>query len=94
VGNRAYHDYAHALAQGWPIATGIIEGACRHLVKDRMDLTGARWGLAGAEAILQLHALTSNEDFDEYWTFHLQQEHRRIHQTARHSRQDHPPLVA
>lgn len=94
VGNRAYLNYAHALAQGWPIATGIIEGACRHLVKDRMDLTGARWGLAGAEAILQLHALTSNGDFDEYWAFHLQQEHRRVHQTARHSRQDHPPLVA
>jgi len=47
-----YLDYATALAKGWPIATGIIEGACSHIVKDRMDITGARWGLEGAEAIL------------------------------------------
>ena len=58
-----------------------------------MDLTGARWGLAGAEAILQLRAMTSNGDFEEYWAFHLQQEHRRIHQIARHSRQDHLQLI-
>ena len=57
--------YDHALAQGWPIATGVIEGACRHLVKDRMDITGARWGLDGAEAILKLCALTTNGDFDQ-----------------------------
>ena len=57
----------------------MIEGACRHLVKDRMDITGARWGLAGAEAILTLRALISNSDFDQYWTFHLAQEHRRVH---------------
>jgi hypothetical protein len=63
---RAYLDYVHALLQGWPIATGVIEGACRHLVKDRMDITGARWSLVGAEAILQLRALISNGDFDAY----------------------------
>jgi hypothetical protein len=44
VNKAPYLDYATALAAGWPIATGVIEGACRHLVKDRMDLTGARWG--------------------------------------------------
>ncbi|MGH3237966.1 MAG: ISKra4 family transposase, partial [Streptosporangiaceae bacterium] len=44
-----YLDYATALEKGWPVATGIIEGACRHIVKDRMDITGARWGLEGAE---------------------------------------------
>jgi len=81
LGNSVYLDYAHALRQGWPIATGVIEGACRHLVKDRMDITGARWGLAGAEAILQLRALTSNGDFDEYWKYHLAQERHRIHET-------------
>jgi hypothetical protein len=80
--NKADHlDYPTALAQGWPIATGIIEGACRHLVKDRMDLTGARWGLDGAEAILKLRALRSNGDFDDYWTFHLAHEHQRVHQS-------------
>jgi hypothetical protein len=79
LAKRPYLDYPTALQNGWPIATGVIEGACRHLVKDRMDITGARWGLAGAEAILTLRALTSNGDFDQYWTFHLAQEHRRVH---------------
>jgi hypothetical protein len=79
LAKRPYLDYPTALKNGWPIATGVIEGACRHLVKDRMDITGARWGLAGAEAILTLRALISNGDFDQYWTFHLAQEHRRVH---------------
>ena len=51
----------------------------RHLVKDRMDITGARWGLSGAEAILRLRALYSSGDFDEYWEFHMEQEHLRNH---------------
>jgi hypothetical protein len=76
---KPYLDYATALAKGWPIATGVIEGACRYLVKDRMDITGARWGLDGAEAILKLRALISNGDFDRYWRFHLRKEHERIH---------------
>ena len=74
-----YLGYAAALEKGWPIATGIIEGACRHLVKDRMDITGARWGLEGAEAILRLRALIANGDFEDYWRFHLRREHERIH---------------
>ncbi len=76
-----YLRYRHALAAGWPIATGIIEAACRYLIKDRLDITGARWGLPGAEAILKLRATASNGDFDEYWQFHLAQEHQRIHQS-------------
>ena len=75
-----YLDYPTALAQGWPIATGIIEGACRHLVKDRFDITGARWGLAGAEAILKLRAIIANGDFEAYWRFHLAQEQHHVHQ--------------
>jgi len=74
-----YLDYATALSKGWPIATGIIEGACRHIVKDRMDITGARWGLEGAEAILRLRALIASGDFDAYWRYHLRREHERIH---------------
>ncbi len=62
------------LAKGYPIATGVIEGACRYLVKDRMERTGARWSLPGAEAVLQLRALWVNGDFDEYWAFHLRTE--------------------
>jgi hypothetical protein len=77
-----YLDYPTALAQGWPIATGVIEGACRHLIKDRMDLTGARWGLPGAEAVLKLRALLSNGDFDDYWDYHLAQEKHRVHEVC------------
>jgi len=80
LAKRAYLDYPRALEQGWPIATGVIEGACRHLVKDRLDLTGARWGLNGAEAILKLRALRSNGDFDAYWQFHLIKERHRVHE--------------
>src|SRR5207245_10572925 len=53
----AYLNYPDYLAKGYPIATGVIEGACRHLVKDRMEVTGARWGLEGGEAVLKLRAL-------------------------------------
>jgi hypothetical protein len=79
LNKRRYLDYPAALDNGWPIATGVIEGACRHLVKDRMDLTGARWGLEGAEAILKLRALRSNGDFARYWRYHLAQERHRTH---------------
>ena len=72
-------DYPTALAAGWPVATGVIEGACRHLVKDRMDITGARWGVQTADAILQLRALLANGDFETYWAWHLQREHERNH---------------
>jgi hypothetical protein len=71
--------YDQALAAGWPIATGVIEGACRHLIGDRLDITGARWGLKGAEAILTLRAVISNGDFGEYWRFHLAREHQRLY---------------
>lgn len=73
--------YAEALRDGLPIATGVIEGACRYLVKDRMDRTGACWSLHGAEAVLRLRALRASGDFDEYWHFHLAQEKNRNHAT-------------
>ena len=68
--NRAYLHYDQYLLNGYPIATGVIEGACRHLIKDRMDITGARWRLDRAEAVLRIRALRSSGDFDEYWSFH------------------------
>jgi len=76
-----YLDYPSALRAGWPLATGVIEGTCRYLVADRMDITGARWSLHGAEAILKLRALRSNDDFERYFHFHLSQERQRVHQT-------------
>ena len=75
----AYLNYPDYLAKGYPIATGVIEGACRHLVKDRMEITGARWGLEGGESVLKLRALVINGDFDAYWDFHEQQEYQRNH---------------
>ncbi|MGB9498338.1 MAG: ISKra4 family transposase [Dissulfuribacterales bacterium] len=76
-----YLRYNCYLAQGLPIATGVIEGACRHLVKDRMEVTGARWSLTGAEAVLRLRTLRSGHDFDEYWRFHEAREYERTHRT-------------
>ena len=77
---KAHLRYDQYLAAGLPIASGVIEGACRHLVKDRMDLGGAHWGLPGAEAVLRLRALKSSDDFAAYWTFHQEQEYRRNHE--------------
>jgi hypothetical protein len=76
-----YLDYRSALANGWPIATGVIEGACAHLVRDRFDITGARWSLEGAEAILKIRAVRANGDWDEYWNYHLSHEHERVHES-------------
>ena len=76
-----YLDYPTALAAGWPIATGVIEGAVRYVVRDRMDITGARWSVDGAEAILMLRAVRANGDFDNYWRFHLDHERQRVHES-------------
>ena len=73
--------YEQALAIGLPISTGVIEGACRYLVRDRMDITGARWSIEGAEAVLRLRALRASGDFEEYWRFHEARELQRNHLT-------------
>lgn len=75
--NRERLDYARALRGGLPIATGVIEGACRHLVKQRMECSGARWSLTGAEAVLRLRALRMSGDWDEYIDFHKREERLR-----------------
>jgi len=80
--------YPAALAAGWPIATGVIEGACRHLIQDRMGITGARWTTPGAQAILWLRAIWASGDEHAYWTWHTQQEHHRNHTSRYHSQLD------
>lgn len=77
-----YLRYDQYLADGLPIGSGVIEGACRHLVKDRMDITGARWTVRGAEAVLRLRALRSSGDFESYWLFHETMEQVRNHEMA------------
>jgi hypothetical protein len=72
-------DYPRALAEGWPIATGVIEGACRHLVADRMGITGARWSLPGAQAMLWLRAINVSGDTSTYWHWHITRERHRNH---------------
>ncbi len=77
--NSALMRYDEFLVMGLPIATGVIEGACRHLVKDRMDVTGARWSLDGAEAVLKLRSIYASDDWEEYCTFHEAREYERNH---------------
>lgn len=74
-----YLAYHLALSLGFPIATGVIEGTCRSLVKDRLDRAGARWSLDGAEAVLLLRAVITNGDMDAFWAFHLEREYERTH---------------
>lgn len=50
-----------------------IEGACRHLIKDRMDIAGARWRLKSAEAVLTLRSISSSHDAECYFKFHTEQ---------------------
>jgi hypothetical protein len=76
---RQHLQYDQFLSKGFPIASGVIEGACRHLVKDRMDITGARWRLDRAEAVLQIRALRTSGDFEQYWDFHKIKEFTRNH---------------
>ena len=77
--NQQYLRYHEYLAQGLPIATGVIEGTCRHLVQDRMGITGARWDVPDGEAVLKLRAIRASGDWDDYWTFHEQEELARNH---------------
>jgi hypothetical protein len=77
--NRPYMDYARYLKRGWPIGTGVIEGACRHLVKDRMELSGMRWTIAGAEALLALRAVDQNGDWDTFHQFRRQHRHKQLY---------------
>jgi hypothetical protein len=69
--------YDQYLARGWPIGTGVVESACGHLVKDRMQQAGMRWTTDGAHAILDLRAIRLTDDWDPYWAFHRQRQHQR-----------------
>jgi hypothetical protein len=77
--NRARMRYGEYLAQGWPIASGPVEGACKNLIKDRMERSGMRWTEQMAEAIVQLRAIYLSGDFDRYWSFHIEKDQQRLH---------------
>jgi hypothetical protein len=78
--NLPYMDYHVYLALGWPIASGVIEGACRHFVKDRCELSGMRWTQDGVEHLLRLRAVAENDDWDAYHHFRRRQRHMRLYQ--------------
>ena len=79
--NHKYMRYDKALAAGWPIATGMIEGACRFVIEDRFGITGARWSPDGADVILKLRAVVVNGDLDDYMTYYKQRYLEDIHLT-------------
>jgi hypothetical protein len=80
--NRPYMRDDEYLAQGWPIGTGVIEGACGHLVQDRMEQSGMRWTKAGAQAVLDLRAVRLNGHWEHYWPFPRQPQHQRLYHSA------------
>jgi len=73
-----YQDY---LKHGWPIATGVVEGACRHLVKDRMEQSGMRWTLTGGQALLDLRAVRLNGDWTAFQNFRRACQHQQLYGT-------------
>ena len=70
--NRRFMKYDEYLANGYPIGSGVVEGACRHLVKDRMEGTGMRWRVAGAQAMLDLRAVFLNDDWESFQQYRIE----------------------
>lgn len=81
--NRSRMRYDKYLAKGLPIASGSVEGACKNLIKDRMERSGMRWTPRMAEAMVKMRALYLSGDFEEYWDYHIEQEQRRIYPMGR-----------
>lgn len=77
--NRAHMHYDEYLAAGYPIGSGVAEGACRHLVKDRLEQTGMRWVLEGAQAMLYLRATYLNGDWDAFIDYRIRTEQERLY---------------
>lgn len=77
--NRSRMKYHVYLKQGFPIASGSVEGACKNLIKDRMERSGMRWTQRTAEAMIKMRAAYLSGDFEEYWKFHVEQEQKRIY---------------
>jgi hypothetical protein len=87
--NLPHMHYDRFLDRGWPISTGVVEGACGHLIKDRMEQSGMRWTKSGAQSILDLRAVRVNDDWDAYQSFRRQCQHQRLYG----SRSSAPPVT-
>jgi hypothetical protein len=77
--NRDLMRYDEYLEKGYPIGSGVVEGACRHLVKDRMELTGMRWRVSGAQSMLDLRAAYLNDDWDAFQEHRINENHERLY---------------
>ena len=77
--NKSRMRYDEYLARGLPIASGSVEGACKNLIKDRMERSGMRWGSEMAEAMVKMRAIYLSGDSDEYWAYHVTQDQDRLH---------------
>ena len=78
--NREHLRYDEYLAAGYPIGSGVAEGACRHLVKDRLEQTGMRWTVEGAQAMLHVRALYLNDQWEDYLAFRVEREQARLYE--------------
>jgi hypothetical protein len=79
LNNKAFMRYDEYLALGLPIGSGVAEGACRNLIKDRRERSGMRWSVDGAEAVIQLRATELSGDWEEYWHYHIETERHRLY---------------
>jgi hypothetical protein len=77
--NREQMKYDEYMAAGYPIGSGVAEGACRHLVKDRLEQTGMRWTLEGAQAMLYLRATYLNGDWEAFYERRITSEQRQLY---------------
>lgn len=77
--HRQYMHYKRYLARGYPITTGVVESACGHVVKDRMEKSGARWTVKGAEAMLRLRSIYKNDDWQQYHNYRKEKEAQRLY---------------
>jgi hypothetical protein len=80
--NKQYMKYDEYLAAGYPIGTGVAEGACHHFVKDRMELAGMRWEIEGAQAMLSLRAFYLNDQWDDFVTHRIHAEQEQLYAQA------------
>ena len=71
--------YDAYLAAGYPIASGVIEGACRHFIKDRMERSGMRWTIESAQAMRDMRSTYLNGDWDDFMQYRIAQETQRLY---------------
>jgi hypothetical protein len=86
--NKKHMRYDQCLDKGYPIGSGVIEGACRNLINDRLELTGMRWILQGAESVIRLRAVFINKDWADFWTFRRRSERDRLYGFSREAGTD------